>query len=141
MSQISELSFLFFSAFLAATVFPTQSEVVLAGMVILGKHKPFLLLFIATLGNVLGSLINWLIGVYFAKIQNKGWFKINKPLLSKAIKVYEKWGVWSLLFSWVPIIGDPLTIIAGIFKTNIWLFLMLVTVGKMARYSAIIYIL
>jgi membrane protein YqaA with SNARE-associated domain len=141
MNQISELSFLFFSAFLSATIFPAGSEMVLVGLNTLGKYQKILLLVIATLGNVLGSVVNWLLGSYFMKFQNKRWFKVKQSSLSKPMAFYKKWGVWTLLFSWLPIIGDPLTIIAGMFKTNIFTFLILVTIGKAARYMAILAVL
>lgn len=140
LENISDLTLLFASSFLAATIFPAQSEILLATLDIAGNHNPLLLLVIATIGNVLGALINWFIGYYFIKFKDKKWFPIKEGKIKKYSNLYQKYGVWSLLFAWIPIIGDPLTVIAGIFKTNIWLFLLLVTIGKAARYSFIILI-
>ena len=135
---MTDLTLLFMSAFIAATIFPAGSEVVLAALNIAGDHDKFLLLTIATAGNVLGSLVNWFIGYYLIKFKDKKWFPLKKKQLKKYSGIYQKWGVWSLLLAWLPFIGDPLTVMAGIFKTNIWLFLLLVTIGKASRYLFII---
>ena len=135
---MTDLIFLFASSFIAATIFPAGSEVVLATLNITGDHDKFLLLTIATAGNVLGALVNWFIGYYLIKFKDKKWFPLKKKQLKKYSGIYQKWGIWSLLFAWMPIIGDPLTVIAGIFRTNIWLFLLLVTIGKASRYLFII---
>lgn len=138
---MTDLTILFASSFLAATIFPAGSEVVLANLNIAGDHDKFLLLAVATIGNVLGALVNWFIGYYLIKFKNKKWFPIQKRKIDKYSRFYRKWGILSLLLAWMPIIGDPLTVIAGIFKTNIWLFLTLVTIGKLSRYLLIIFII
>jgi len=135
---MTDLILLFASSFIAATIFPAGSEVVLATLNIAGDHDKFLLLTIATAGNVLGALVNWFIGYYLIKFKDKKWFPLKKKQLKKYSGIYQKWGVWSLLLAWLPFIGDPLTVMAGIFKTNIWLFLLLVTIGKASRYLFII---
>ncbi len=135
---MTDLTILFASSFLAATIFPAGSEVVLATLNIAGNHDKFLLLVIATIGNVLGALVNWFIGFYLIKFKDRKWFPLKKKQLKKYSNIYQKWGIWSLLFAWMPIVGDPLTVIAGIFRTNIWLFLLLVTIGKASRYLFII---
>jgi len=135
---MTDLILLFASSFIAATIFPAGSEVVLATLNITGDHDKFLLLTIATAGNVLGALVNWFIGYYLIKFKDKKWFPLKKKQLKKYSGIYQKWGVWSLLLAWLPFIGDPLTVMAGIFKTNIWMFLLLVTIGKASRYSFII---
>lgn len=135
---MTDLTILFASSFLAATIFPAGSEVVLANLNIAGDHDKFLLLAVATIGNVLGALVNWFIGCYLIKFKDRKWFPLKKKQLKKYSNIYQKWGIWSLLFAWMPIIGDPLTVIAGIFRANIWLFLLLVTIGKAGRYLFII---
>lgn len=131
---MTDLIFLFFSAFFAATIFPAQSELVLFSLNQLGQHSKLILLLVATIGNVLGAVVNYFLGFYLLKLKDKKWFKLNEKQINKFTLRYEKWGKWSLLFAWMPIIGDPLTVVAGIFKTNFWLFLLLVTIGKAARY-------
>jgi membrane protein YqaA with SNARE-associated domain len=133
-----DLTTLFISSFLAATIFPAGSEIILVALNISGNHDKLLLLAIATTGNVLGALVNWFIGYYLIKFKDRKWFPLKKKQLKKYSDIYQKWGVWSLLLAWLPFIGDPLTVIAGIFKTNIWLFLLLVTIGKFTRYLFII---
>lgn len=140
MNNFLDLIFLFLSSFLAATIFPAQSELVLASLNITNNYDKFLLVAIATTGNVLGALVNWFIGYYLIKFKNKKWFPIQKRKIDKYSRSYRKWGILSLLLAWMPIIGDPLTVIAGIFKTNIWLFLILVTIGKLSRYLLIIFV-
>jgi membrane protein YqaA with SNARE-associated domain len=129
---------LFFSSLLAATIFPAQSEAVLVGLHLTGKYSAALLIFIATLGNVLGACINWLLGRYLEYFKQRRWFPVKQAALDKAARTYQRYGVWSLLFSWVPIIGDPLTVIAGLLRTPFPLFLLLVTIGKLARYVAVV---
>ena len=141
MNNFLDLIFLFLSSFLAATIFPAQSELVLASLNIADNHDKFLLVAIATTGNILGALVNWFIGYYLIKFKNKKWFPIQKRKIDKYSRFYRKWGILSLLLAWMPIIGHPLTVIAGIFKTNIWLFLTLVTIGKLSRYLLIIFII
>lgn len=129
-----DLIILFFSSLIAATIFPAQSEIILANLHLSGKYDDALLLLIATLGNVLGSVFNWVLGYYSVRFQGKKWFPISAHQIQKYSQTYQKWGVWALLLAWMPFIGDPLTVIAGIFRTNIWLFLLLVSIGKAARY-------
>lgn len=121
-------------SFLAATIFPAQSEIMLSTLILLKEHSIIALVLAASVGNVLGSLVNYAIGRYLIKYKGKKWFPIKETSIEKASKFYQKYGVWSLLLAWMPIIGDPLTLIAGIFRTNIYLFLILVTIGKAGRY-------
>ena len=72
----------------------------------------------ATAGNVLGSVINWVLGRYLIHFQDRRWFPIKGHALEKATRAYQRWGVWTLLLAWVPLIGDPLTLVAGIFRTH-----------------------
>ena len=135
---MADLVILFFISFSAATILPVFSEVFLFTLNTSGEYNSLLLLLIATLGNVLGAVVNWVIGFYFLKLQDKKWFPLNKSQIALYTKQYNKWGKWSLLFSWMPVIGDPLTVVSGIFKTNIIHFITLVTIGKMTRYVLIL---
>jgi membrane protein YqaA with SNARE-associated domain len=121
-------------SFLAATILPLSSELALASLLNTGKYNSFALIGTASLGNILGSVFNWLLGFYLFKFLNKKWFPFKENQINVASKRFSKFGVWSLLFTWVPIIGDPLTFIAGILKVNFLLFLFLVAVGKISRY-------
>jgi len=126
--------FLFFTSFLAATIFPFSSELTLAALLKIGIYSPLLIIGTASLGNILGSIFNWVLGFYLLKHINKKWFPFKQNQIDKASKIFSKYGVWSLLFAWVPVIGDPLTLIAGILKVNFLHFLILVAVGKIGRY-------
>jgi len=121
------------SSFLAATILPLSSELVLSSLLLAGG-TPATLLLVATAGNVLGSVVNYLLGRWGADTILQRCFKISKQQTDKAELQFNRYGSWSLLFAWVPIIGDPLTIIAGMLKVHFGLFLLLVTIGKFGRY-------
>lgn len=125
---------LYVVAFMSATILPGVSEAYMLGLYYTGNFKPGTLVLVGTFGNVCGSTTNWLLGRYLLHFQDRKWFPASKKQMQKATNYYHKWGVWSLLFAWLPIIGDALTLVAGIFKANIWLFLLLVTIGKSLRY-------
>jgi len=129
---------LFASAFLSATLLPGSSEAVLSGLLIQGQSDPVLLLLFATAGNVLGSFFNWICGVYLMHFQDRKWFPASARQIEKVTVWYHKYGIWSLLFAWAPIIGDPLTVVAGLMRAPLPLFLLFVTIGKLARYWLII---
>ncbi len=125
---------LFFGAFLAATILPFSSEIMLVAALKTGEVSTPALVFIATLGNVLGALVNWFLGGYLLHWRDKKFFPFSQNQLDKASNRFQKYGLWSLLLAWVPIIGDPLTFIAGILSVRLAPFLVLVTIGKAARY-------
>jgi membrane protein YqaA with SNARE-associated domain len=126
--------FLFIVSFLAATIFPFSSELTLASLLNTDIYNSLLLISTASLGNILGSVLNWLLGFYLLKYINKKWFPFKLNQINDASKKFSKYGVWSLLFAWLPVFGDPLTLVAGILKVNFLLFLILVAVGKIGRY-------
>ncbi len=128
------LSSLFAAAFFAATLIPAQSEAVLLGLIWADAHPAALLLLVATAGNVLGSVVNWLLGGYLAHVAARRWFPFSPAQVQRASQWYQRWGYWSLLASWMPIIGDPLTLAAGVLKEPLWRFLVIVTVAKGGRY-------
>lgn len=125
---------LFISAFGAATIFPFQSEALLAGLVMTGEHSNVALLAIATAGNALGSCVNWWLGMRLERFKDRKWFPVSEKNLSKAQAMYANHGSLLLLFSWLPIIGDPITLVSGVLKEKFWKFLILVTVAKFVRY-------
>jgi len=129
---------LFSSAFLAATVLPFYSEVVLFAMIRAGEPAG-LLLAVAAVGNTLGSVVNWLLGRYLLHFQHRKWFYFKPAQIEKMQAWFQRYGVWSLLLAWMPIGGDPLTLVAGIMRVNLWLFIVLVGIGKTLRYVAVIY--
>ena len=134
------LTGLFAAALLAATLVPAQSEAVLAGLVLTGNHPVWLLLVVATAGNVLGSVINWGLGRGLIHLSDRPWFPASPSQLERANDWYRRWGYWSLLASWVPIVGDPLTLVAGILREPLWRFTLIVTLAKGGRYLALVLI-
>jgi membrane protein YqaA with SNARE-associated domain len=128
---------LFLAAFGAATLLPLQSEAVLVGLLLSGYYSLWLLLGIATLGNVLGSLVNWWLGRWVEHFKGRRWFPVNDRQLDKARRHYQRWGHWTLLLSWLPIIGDPLTLVAGVMREPLWRFLVIVSLVKLARYLVV----
>lgn len=125
---------LFSAAFAAATLLPAQSEAVLVGLLLHGAQPAAALLWVATAGNVLGSVVNWLLGRSVERLRHRRWFPVNAVQLERAQRSYQRYGRWSLLLSWVPIIGDPLTVVAGTLREPLWSFLLLVTLAKGGRY-------
>ncbi|QLF69789.1 DedA family protein [Peteryoungia desertarenae] len=134
LSSLAAYVSLFAAAFLAATLVPAQSEALLVGL-ILGEAGPVALLVgVATLGNVLGSVVNWVLGLWVEHFKDRRWFPVSPAQLDRAARWYGRWGKWSLLASWVPIIGDPLTVMAGVLKVRFSTFLILVSIAKLGRY-------
>ncbi len=126
------------SAFVSATLFPGGSEALLVGLMVSGDYAIAGLVLVATLGNVLGSVVNWGLGRWLVQFQDRRWFPLSAEKLLRAQEWYQHYGKWSLLLSWVPIIGDPLTVAAGIMRERFLVFLLLVTLAKFGRYLAIV---
>jgi len=128
------LGLLFLSAFGAATLLPLQSEVVLVGLLAQMQYPVWLLVAVASLGNILGSCVNWWLGLKVEQYKNKKWFPVSEQKMLQAQGIYQKYGFWSLLLSWVPVIGDPITLIAGLLKENFVRFVVMVSIAKIGRY-------
>ena len=122
------------AALVAATLLPAQSEAVLVALLLDGSHPVWLLIAVATAGNVLGSVINWVLGRFLLRWRNKPWFPVSDRALEKAQARYARWGRWSLLGAWLPVVGDPLTVVAGVMREPFGSFLALVTLAKGGRY-------
>ena len=128
---------LFVVSFMVATIIPFGSEIYFASLLALDNNNSLLLLIVASTGNILGSVFNWICGYYAAYFIQKKWFPINQNQINKATNFFLKYGKWSLLLAWVPFIGDPLTFVAGTLRYSFLPFLLLVSVGKIARYLVI----
>jgi membrane protein YqaA with SNARE-associated domain len=141
MEYLSELGHigLFISAFLAATILPLSSEIVLSALLLSGL-SPSTLVIVATTGNVLGSLTNYALGYWASLVVVKKWLRMSEDDFVRAEQRFVKYGMFSLCFAWVPIIGDPLTVMAGVLRVRLKWFLILVTVGKFLRYVVISYL-
>jgi len=137
MTDLAVYAGLFLVAFAAATIFPMQSEAGLVGLILTGQYPVLALIVVATTGNVLGSTVNWLLGVGIERFRHKRWFPVSQPALDRAQRWYRRYGKWSLLLSWMPIIGDPITIVAGVLREPFPMFLLLVTIAKTVRYGVL----
>ena len=132
---------LFSISFLAATILPFSSELTLAGLITTSNYNNLLLLIVASFGNVLGSVVNWILGFYSRNLTTKKWFPFKDRQIENSSKWFSKFGKWSLLFAWLPVIGDPLTLVAGLLRVKFLEFLILVMIGKISRYLVIFYLL
>jgi membrane protein YqaA with SNARE-associated domain len=128
---------LFWASLLAATILPFQSEVVLFGMLLTDRYGVVPLVLVASVGNILGSIVNYVLGRGLARFEDRPWFPADRVKIARAEAWYHAYGRWSLLLSWVPVIGDPLTIVAGVLRESFPVFLLLVSIAKVARYVAV----
>jgi membrane protein YqaA with SNARE-associated domain len=127
---------LFVSAFVSATIFPGQSEVLLVGLLATG-HPPWVLLAVASIGNVLGSVCSWFMGRGIERLRDRRWFPVKPDALERAKGWFNRYGKWALLLSWAPVIGDPITLLAGVLRVPLLQFVLLVAIAKTARYAAL----
>jgi len=131
---------LFLAAFLAATILPAQSELGLAGLLVSNSYNTMVLIAVASIGNTLGATINWVLGRGIAHFQNHKWFPTSPKQLDMVSEWYRKYGRWSLLLSWVPVVGDPITVAAGLLREPFFSFLILVGLAKTVRYLIVAHI-
>ncbi len=126
---------LFMVALVAATIFPAQSEAVLVGLIATGDYSVWLLVLVASVGNILGSILNWVLGRGIEQFRERRWFPVKGQALERAQNWYRRYGKWSLLASWLPVVGDPLTLVAGVMREPLPIFVLLVAIAKTARYA------
>lgn len=134
MLELGTLLGLFCAAFGAASLLPLQSEALFVGLLLAETQPVWVLLAVASVGNIAGSVLNWLIGRSIEHSRDRRWFPVSPRRLEQAQDVYARTGHWSLLLGWMPVIGDPLTFIAGVLREPLWRFLLLVTLAKTGRY-------
>ncbi len=137
MSAAGAYGGLFLVSFLAATILPAQSEIGLAGLILTDDHDLWVLILVASLGNTLGAVVNWLLGRGVERFSDRKWFPVSPKQLDRATGWYHRYGRWSLLLSWAPFVGDPLTLAAGVLREPFWSFLILVAVAKTGRYLVV----
>ena len=138
MTNLSGYGGLFLTAIGEGTVLPMRSEIVLVALMLAGGYDPVALVLIASLGNTLGSVLNWLIGRSVERFRDRRWFPVGPAALEGAQARYRRYGRWSLLLSWLPVIGDGLTVAAGIMREPLPSFLLLVGAVKTARYLLVV---
>lgn len=131
------LFIVFLSAFGAATILPIASEFSVVAAYNDGQNV-FWIWFFASAGNTLGAVVNYVLGRYCRQYRDRRWFPIKAKDVDRGSRWFQRYGVWSLLFAWLPIVGDLLTYIAGVMNVRLPLFLLLVALGKSARYAVFI---
>ena len=134
MAELGVYGVLFGVSFLAATILPAQSEIGLAALIVSDDYSLSVLIAVASLGNTLGAVVNWAIGRGVDKLHDKKWFPATPRQLDKATAWYHKYRRWSLLMSWAPFIGDPLTLAAGVLREPFLSFLIILAIAKTVRY-------
>jgi membrane protein YqaA with SNARE-associated domain len=139
MSSLSAHLSIFATAFLAATILPGSSELLLVALLFERPAESGTLLVVATIGNTLGSVVNWVLGRAFLHFADRRWFPVSKRQLDRASEWFRRYGLWSLLLAWFPVVGDALTVIAGALRVKILPFVALVAAGKALRYVAVIW--
>ncbi|MHA7875963.1 YqaA family protein [Roseivivax sp.] len=127
---------LFLAAFGAATVLPFQSEVVFVAMQLDGRWPLWLIVTVASVGNVLGAVVNYALGLGAERFRHRRWFPASERQLDRAQRFWQRYGLWTLLLSWAPL-GDAFTVIAGVMRVAAWKFLVLVSLAKTGRYVAL----
>ncbi|MEM0953909.1 MAG: YqaA family protein [Pseudomonadota bacterium] len=137
MDAVLSYLLMFGTAFGAATILPFYSEVVLLGLLATDLN-PGILWLVASVGNTLGAVVNWFIGLKYGALAGSRWLPATEDQMARAQAWFSRWGVWTLLLAWAPVGGDALTFLGGIMRVRLWLFLLLVGAGKAARYAAII---
>jgi membrane protein YqaA with SNARE-associated domain len=136
-SGLAAYAGLYAVALTAATILPMQSEAALVGLLLTDVYSPALLLLVATVGNTAGSAINWVLGRSIERYRDRRWFPVNAAALGRAQGWYRRYGRWSLLLSWLPLVGDALTVAAGVMREPFLPFLLLVALAKAGRYLAL----
>lgn len=139
MSSLSAHLSIFAVSFLAATILPGSSELLLVALLLDRPSDTLTLFAVATIGNTLGSVVNWVLGRAFLHFADRRWFPVSPRQLDRAAVWFRKYGVWSLLLAWFPVVGDALTVIAGTLRVRILPFVALVATGKAVRYVAVIW--
>lgn len=137
MTDLALLAGLFGSAFAAATLLPGGSEAALVGMLAADAGTPLTLIGLASAGNIAGSCINYVIGRGVGRFRDRRWFPVSTAGYARAEAWFQRYGYWSLLFVWVPAVGDALTVVAGALQVGFKRFIVLVAIGKIARYVAV----
>lgn len=127
---------LFFLSFLASTLIPLGSEWLLVTLVVQG-FAPLPVVLVASAGNFLGACTSYYIGVYGSVFLTAKILRMDTADRARAERFFARYGSWSLLLSWLPVVGDPLCVVAGMMKVAFGRFALLVVTGKVARYAAV----
>ncbi|MFP5077577.1 YqaA family protein [Rhizobium sp. YIM 134829] len=138
MTDLSLFVGIFAAAFLSATLLFGLSEAAIVAALQNPDLSRFAVVAVATGGNVLGALVNYVLGLWFLRFEGKRWFPVSPAARLRAERIFQRFGQPVLLLSWLPVVGDPLTLVAGLLRMPILPFLLFVTLGKAARYGALV---
>lgn len=130
---------LFLSSFASATVLPFSSEALFYTLLQMDK-SPLWLLLAATSGNSLGGITSWVLGRFLLRFRDRRWFYASDAQLDRGQQLFQHFGLWSLLFTWLPLVGDVLCVAAGVLKVRAAVFIPLMTIGKACRYGALLWL-
>ena len=130
---------LFAAAFIAATLVPFQSEIIFVALQAKSIAPVWILIVVASIGNTLGSCVNYFIGVGIKRFEAHKRFPLTAAQMTRAERWFARWGVWTLLLSWAPV-GDVITVMAGAMRTPFWLFALLVGIAKTGRYLVLAWV-
>lgn len=135
--SLLELAGLWFSAFTSASLLPGTSEMVLAYLWY-QQHSMIALWCVATSGNVAGSVLNYWLGSQFRRFSNRAWYPRTSLEHDKTKQWMQRYGAYTLLLSWLPVVGDPLTLMAGVFRISLSRFIGFVLIAKGGRYAVVL---
>lgn len=127
---------LFALSFLASTLVPLGSEWLLVAM-LAARHDPVLTVAVATAGNTLGACTTYAVGLWGGPVLIRRVLRIDEETERRADRLYRRYGTWSLLFSWLPVVGDPLCLVGGVLRVDFGRFALLVGAGKLVRYAVV----
>lgn len=136
---MATLAGVFVAAFVSATLLFGLSEAAVVAAALAGDVPPLALFLAATLGNVLGAVVNFALGRFLIRFEGRRWFPVGPKNRARAETLFARYGRPVLLFSFLPVIGDPLTLVAGLLRTPLAAFLVYVTIGKAARYALLLW--
>lgn len=139
--SLPALAALALSAFTSATLLPGTSEAAFLALHAAAAAPAWLLLAVASVANVAGSCVNWALGRFLAHFSDRRWFPASPAQLDRAGGWYRRWGWPTLLLSWAPVVGDPLTVVAGLMRAPFLLFVVVVAFAKTARYAALLWLI
>jgi membrane protein YqaA with SNARE-associated domain len=138
-AELVPLATLFGASFGAATILPFQSEIVFAALQLRGGVPVWLLVLVASIGNTLGSFVNYWMGRGIETWQHSRWFPVKPAQLDRAQRWFTRHGWWTLLLSWAPF-GDAITVVAGVMQFPLRRFLLIVAIAKTGRYIVLAYL-
>ena len=127
---------LFLLSFFASTLIPLGSEWLLVSLLLSG-FAPFPVVAVASAGNFLGACTSYCLGIYGSRFVEEKLFRMGERDKDRAERFFARFGSWSLLFTWLPVVGDPLCLVAGVLQVGFTRFALLVLTGKVARYAAV----